>query len=125
MASDSNFDLDAVMRTVGTIGTNYTEGSPEDEALRVVSVALLYVRDLQKLEEYREYFRKFCTDKPIVLAQTFAARAEADAWLASGNAKDGDLVKIAGRGFIVVDALKGLRFVPTRLPEQLGFPELK
>jgi hypothetical protein len=125
MTYDPNFDLDAVMRTVGTIGAKYPEGSLEDEALRVVSVALLYVRDLQKLEEYREYFRKFFTDKPIVLAQTFAARAEADAWLASGNAKDGDLVKIAGRGFIVVDALKGLRFVPTRLPEELGFPELK
>lgn len=113
------------MRTVGTIGANYPEGSPEDEALRVVSVALLYVRDLQKLEEYREYFRQFFTDKPIVVAQTFAARAEADAWLASGDAKDGVLVKIAGQGFLVVDALKGLRFVPTRLPEELGLPEPK
>ncbi len=48
MTYNSNFDIDAVMRTVGTVGAKYPEGSPEDEALRILSVALLYVGDIQK-----------------------------------------------------------------------------
>jgi hypothetical protein len=122
MTDDSNFDVDAVMKVVGTVGAKYPRGSPEEEALRIVSVALLYVRDHQKLDEYREYLQQFLTYKPVTLSQTFATRAEADAWLASGTARDGDLVKIADRGFVVVDALKGLKFVPSRLPEELEPP---
>lgn len=122
MTYNSNFDVDAVMKTVGAVGAKYPEGSPEDEALRIVSVALLYVRDIQKLDEYREYFRSFFTHKPVTLAQTFSTREDADRWLTSGKAKEGDLVKIAAQGFAVIDALKGLKFVPTRLPEELGTP---
>jgi hypothetical protein len=122
MTDDSNFDVDAVMKVVGTVGAKYPRGSPEEEALRIVSVALLYVRDHHKLDEYREYLQKFLTYKPVTLSRTFATRAEADAWLASGNASDGDLVKIADQGFVVVDALKGLKFVPSRLPEELEPP---
>ncbi len=98
MTDDSNFDVDAVMKVVGTVGAKYPRGSPEEEALRIVSVALLYVRDHQKLDEYREYLQQFLTYKPVTLSQTFATRAEADAWLASGTARDGDLVKIADGG---------------------------
>jgi hypothetical protein len=125
MTYNSNFDVGTVMKRVGTVGAKYPQGSPEDEALRIVSIALLYVRDIQKLDEYREYFRRFSTYKPVSIAQTFATSEEANQWLTSGNAKDGDLVKIAGQGFIVVDALKGLKFVPTRLPEDLGPPGSK
>src|SRR4051812_18837324 len=125
MSYNWNFDVDAVMKTVGTVGEKYPEGSPEDEALRIVSVALLYLRDSQKLDEYREYFRQFFTYKPVSITGTFATRAEADAWIASGHANDGDLVKIAGQGFIVIHALKELRLVPTRLPEELGPPRSK
>jgi hypothetical protein len=123
MPYNSNFDVDAVMKMVGTVGAKYPEGSPEDEALRIASLALLYVRDIQKLDEYREYFRKFFTYKPVTIAQTFATREEADRWLVSGDAKDGNLVRIAGQGFVVIDALKGLKFVPTRLPEELEPPD--
>jgi len=119
MTPNSNFDIDAVMKTVGTVAAKYPEESPESEALRIVSVALLYVRDTQKLEEYHEYFQKFSTYKPVTITQAFTTREEGDKWLASGNAKDGDLVKIAGQAFIVIDAPKGLKFVPTRLPEDL------
>ena len=122
MAYHPDFDVDAVMKLVGTVGSKYPEGSPEDEALRIVSVALLYIRDQQKLDDYREYFRRFFTYKPVTLSRTFATREEADAWLASGNARDGELVKIGGQGFVVLDALKGLKFVPSRLPEELEPP---
>lgn len=122
MTYDSSFDVDAVMKLVGTVGAKYPEGSPEDEALRIVSVALLYIRDHQKLDDYREYFRKFFTYKPVTLSQTFATREAADAWLASGNAREGELVKIGNEGFVVLNALKGWKFVPSRLPEELEPP---
>jgi hypothetical protein len=82
MTYHSNFDVDAVMKTLGTVGAKYPEGTPEDEALRIASVA-------------------------------------------SGNAKDGDLVKIADQGFVVYDMPKGLKFVPRPLPEALGPPDSK
>jgi hypothetical protein len=122
MTYNSDFDVDAVMKTVGTVSAKYPEGSPEDEALRIVSVALLYVRDIKKLDEYRDYFRRFFTYKPIIVSQEFATREEADAWLSSGNARDADLVKIAGRGFVVYDLPTGLRFVPAPLPEEMNPP---
>jgi hypothetical protein len=104
MNFDSNFDVDAVMKTLGTVSDKYPEGSPEDEALRVAAVALLYLRDTQKLDEYRDYFRRFLTHKPVSLARVFATREEAEQWLASGQAKDGNLVSIAGQGFVVLDS---------------------
>jgi hypothetical protein len=125
MTYPSNFDVDAVMKTLGTVGAQYPEGTPEDEALRIASVALLYLRETQKLDEYRGYFRRFFTYKPVPLAQTFATKEEADKWLASGNAKDGDLVKIVDQGFVVYDMPKGLKFVPRPLPEELGPPDSK
>ena len=54
MNDNSNFDVDSVLQVLGTVNGRYQEGSPEDEALRIASVALLYVRDIQKLDEYRE-----------------------------------------------------------------------
>lgn len=122
MSYNSQFDIDTVMKTLGTVGAKYPEGTPEDEALRIASVALLYLRDIQKLDEYRDYFRSFFTYKPVSVAQTFATREDANKWLASGAAKDGDLVKIADQGFVVYDMPKGLKFVPRPLPDELGHP---
>jgi hypothetical protein len=124
MTYNSNFDVDAVMKTVGTVAAKYPGGSPEDEALRIVSVALLYVRDIQKLEDYRDYFREFFTYKPLIAAHTFATREEADEWLASGKANHGELITIAGQGFT---ALQGKRWslVRTRLPDEPEPPDPK
>jgi hypothetical protein len=122
MTYDSNFDVNAVMKILGTVSGKFPEGSPEDEALRIAAVALLYVRDIQKLDEYRDYFRRFFTYKPIIVAQSFTTREEADEWLASGEAKNGDLVRIVDRGFIVYDLPQGLKFVPAPLPEDLDPP---
>ncbi|MGZ3457563.1 MAG: hypothetical protein ACXU86_03560, partial [Archangium sp.] len=60
------------------VNEKYQDGSPEDEALRIAAVALLYVRDIQKLDEYREYFRKFYIPamESVVASQTFATRDE-------------------------------------------------
>ncbi|MFL5351985.1 hypothetical protein [Archangium sp.] len=113
------------MKTLGTISDKYPKDSPEDEALRIAAVALLYVRDIQKLDEYRGYFREFVTGKPIIVSQTFATREEADEWLASGKATDGELVSIAGRGFTAHHLPKGWKFLRARVPEELDAPAEK
>src|SRR3712207_9053302 len=108
MNYNSNFDVDSVLEVLGTVNEKYQEGSPEDEALRIAAVALLYVRDIQKLDEYREYFRNFYLSaiESVVVSQTFATREEADAWLASGKAHEEELVRIASQGFRVITAWK-------------------
>jgi hypothetical protein len=123
MSYNSNFDVDSVLQVLGTVNEKYQEGSPEDEALRIAAVALLYMRDIQKLDEYREYFRKFYipATESVVVSQTFATREEADVWLASGKAREEELVRIAGQGFRVITARKGkgLMFLRTPLPEEM------
>ncbi|MFL5354427.1 hypothetical protein [Archangium sp.] len=123
MRYNPDFDVDAVLEILRTVDERYQEGSPEDEALRVAAVALFYVREIQKLDDYREFFRKFYTPAidAIVPSLTFATREEADEWIASGKASEGALVKIAGEGFRVIPQRngKGLRFRPTPLPEEL------
>jgi hypothetical protein len=123
MHYNQNFDVDSVFERLRTINEKYPEGSPEDEALRIAAEALFYVRETQKLDDYREFFRSFYTPAIdyIDVAQTFATREEADVWLGSGMAKDGDLVRIAGQGFQVMPERKGTgsRFVRMPLPEEL------
>jgi hypothetical protein len=123
MKYDPNFDVDSVLDILRTVNERYQEGSPEDEALRIAAVALFYVREIQKLDDYREFFRSFYTPAIdyIVVAQTFATREEAEVWLASGKAREGDLVRIAGQGFQVMPERKGpgSRFVRMPLPEEL------
>jgi hypothetical protein len=125
MKYDQNFDVDAVLETLGAVNENYPAGSREDEALRVAAVALLYVREIQKLEDYREFLRKFYTPaiEAVIVSQTFTTRDEADEWLASGKARDGELVRVAGQGFRVIDGRKGLRFLRTPLPEEMETPD--
>lgn len=123
MSYNSNFDVDSVLEILGTVNQKYQDGSPEDEALRIAAVSLLYVRDIQKLDEYREYFRKFYIPaiESVIVSQTFSTRAEADAWLASGAASEDALVRIAGQGFRVIPERKGkgLMFLRTPLPEEM------
>jgi hypothetical protein len=125
MSHDPDFDVDAVLSVLGTLSEKLQTGSPEDEALRVAAVSLLYVRDSQQLDDYREFFRKFHTPAidSVIVSQTFATRDEADAWLASGKAGDGEFVRISGQGFRVIDGRKGLRFLRTPLPEEMEPPE--
>jgi hypothetical protein len=123
MTYNKDFDVDSILEILRTVDEKYQEGSPEDEAIRVAAVALFYIRETQKLDDYREFFRKFYTPAvdSIVPSHTFATREEADEWLASGKAREGELVKIAGEGFRVIPQrnAKGLRFRPTPLPEEL------
>jgi len=49
------------------------------------------------------------------VSHTFATQEEADAWLSSGKATDGELVSIAGQGFQVIQLPKGPE-VPANAP---------
>jgi hypothetical protein len=120
MNYNSNFDINSVMKTLGTVSDKYPEGSAEDEALRIAAVALLYVQDIDKLEDYRKYFVDFITGKPLIPDQAFATREEADEWLASGKVNGGELITIAGQGFTVSIGSKGWVLLRTRLPEEPG-----
>ena len=120
MTYNPDFDVESVMKTLGTVSDKYPKGSPEDEALRIAAVALLYVRDIDKLEDYRGYFRDFIAGKPLIVSHVFATREEADACLASGKVNGGELITIAGQGFSVGGmASKGWTLMRTRLPEEL------
>lgn len=118
MSYNSNFDIESVMKTLGTVSDKYPKGSAEDEALRIAAVALLYVQDIDKLEDYRKYFLDFITFKPLIPSQTFATREEAEEWLASGKVNGDELITIAGQGFSVAIGSKGWRLLRTRLPEE-------
>jgi hypothetical protein len=123
MRYNPDFDVDSVLDILRTVDEKYQEGSREDEAIRIAAVALFYVREMKKLDEYREFFRKFYTPAIdyIVPSRAFETREAADESLASGKLKEGELVKIAGEGFRVIPRRdgQGLRFRPTPLPEEL------
>lgn len=123
MKYNPNFNIDSVFEILSTVNEKYPEGSPEDEALHIAAAALFYVREVQKLDDYREFFRSFYTPAvdSIAASRTFETREEADAWLAQGDAKDGERVKIAGQGFRVIPARQGggWRFLRSSLPEEL------
>jgi hypothetical protein len=127
MNYNPDFDVDTVLEVLGTMSEKYPQGSQEDEALRVVAVALLYVRDIEKLQDYRRFFRDFYTPAidAVTVSRTFATRGEADEWIASGAASDGELVRIAGQGFRVIPVRKGTgwRFLRTPLPEEMKLPD--
>lgn len=123
MKYNKNFDVDSVLRTMESVSTHHPEGTPEEEALRICAAALLFVRDdLRKLEEFREFFRKITTPaiEGIKVSHSFSSREEADEWLRSGTASDGQLVSVAGLGFTVIDhGPKGLKLVRIPLPHEL------
>jgi hypothetical protein len=123
MKYNPRFDVDSVLDVLRTVNEKYQDGSPEDEAIRVAAVALVYVREIQKLDDYREFFRSFYTPAIdyVVVSQTFATREDADQWLVSGAPRDGELVRIAGQGFQVIPQRsgQGFRFLRTPLPEEL------
>ncbi|NVJ28933.1 hypothetical protein HUW62_47885, partial [Myxococcus sp. AM011] len=104
MKYNPDFDVDSVLDVLKGVNEKYEEGSPEDEALRIAAVALVYVREAERLEEYRGFFRSFFTPaiESVIVSQTFSTREEAETWLALGVARDGELIRVAGQGFQVI-----------------------
>ncbi|NPC75711.1 hypothetical protein HPP05_38820 [Corallococcus exiguus] len=122
MKYNQNFRVEAVLDALRRINEKDGDASEEDEALRIAAVALIYLQDSGRMDEYREFFRSFYTPaiEDVVVAGTFETRQAAEEWLANGKGHDGDLLRIAGQGFQVIRTGGGQQtLLRTPLPEEL------
>ncbi|PTL85942.1 hypothetical protein DAT35_00220 [Vitiosangium sp. GDMCC 1.1324] len=102
----------------------YAEGTKERDATKLAQAALLYMRDNKKEDDFARYYKKFTdTSFTIEVSHEFATREEADKWLASGKAQHAEHVKIAGKGFLVVQLPGRMTFIDRPLPEELKTEE--
>ncbi|MFP2930097.1 hypothetical protein ACLESO_33850 [Pyxidicoccus sp. 3LG] len=121
-----DFDMDSALRTLDAASKNYPPGSKEESTVQLAAISLLYIRKIRKLDDFLKYYQEFSNPAfSVPIAKSFATQEEADRWLASGTASDGDLVSIAGQGFQVIQLPTGMKFLRTPLPEELGPPGSK
>ncbi len=118
-----DFDLDDALRTLDAASKKYPAGSKEEATIQLAAISMLYVLRTGKLRDFRKYYQEFFDPShKVKVSHEFKTREEADEWLSSGQATDGELVSIAGQGFQVIQLPKGLKFLRTPLPEELGPP---
>jgi len=125
MADIPDFDMDEILLALNPFIRNHAKGSKEREVFTLAGIALRYIRDKVKKEDFDEYRKRFVRGywPKFDIVQEFATREEADQWRASGKAKDRDRVKIAGKGHMVVEVNGKLYFAFAPLPEELNSPE--
>lgn len=119
-------DIEEMIDFLNPFIEGHAEGSKERRGFSFAQIALMYLRDEVKKEDFAEYCKKFRADywPKFDIVQEFATREEADKWLASGKGNDSDRVKIAGKGFMVNRVYSGrLVFMIAPLPEELNSPE--
>jgi hypothetical protein len=121
MKYDPDFDVDTALRTLDALSHGLQDGSPEEASLRAAAAALAFVREIGRLDDYREFFRQLTTPaiETMKAAYTFATREAAEEWLKGAQIPDGVLVSIAGKGFQVVNRPQGARFLRNPLPQEL------
>jgi hypothetical protein len=99
----SDFDTDAILDILSSIGEKHPEGSPERDAIELAQIALIYPRHTRREEDFRRFYRGFFDPSfKLKVSHEFATREDADKWLASGKAEDAERVRIDGKGFMVV-----------------------
>ncbi|WP_309888377.1 hypothetical protein [Archangium sp.] len=120
-----DFDLHEALLVLNPFIASQAEGSKERKAFELAQIALLYIYLTRKEKDFREFYKSTLDPSlpSIKVAHEFATREEADQWRASGNAKDYDRVKIAGKGHMVVEVNGKLYFMIAPLPEELNSPE--
>jgi len=126
MADIPDFDMEEILLALNPFIRNHAEGSKEREVFTLAGIALRYIRDRVKKEDFDEYRKRFVAGywPKFEIVQEFATREEADKWLACGKGNDSDRVKIAGKGFMVNRVYSGrLVFMIAPLPEELDSPE--
>ncbi|MFY0563273.1 hypothetical protein ACN28E_05470 [Archangium lansingense] len=123
MAHIKDFEMDDALRTLDAASKMYQAGSKEEATIQLAAISLLYVRRIRKLDDFLKYYQEFFDPEfKVKVSHVFATQKEADEWLSSGKATDGELVSIAGQGFQVIQLPRGLSFLRTPLPEELGPP---
>jgi hypothetical protein len=126
MADNSDIDLEDMLLVLNPFIENQAEGSKEREALKLAQAALLYIQENNKKDDFVRYYEKFSNKSfTVEVSHEFATREEADTWLASGKAQHTERVKIAGKGFMVVQVSGRLYFMVAPLPEELETDEWK
>ncbi|WP_309890840.1 hypothetical protein [Archangium sp.] len=124
MAHTPDFDLDDLLGVLSPFIESHAEGSKEREAFKVAQAALLYIRENKKEDDFARYYSAFSnTSFTVEVSHEFSTREEADAWLAGGTARHAVRVKIAGKGFMVVQLPERLTFMVAPLPEELESEE--
>jgi hypothetical protein len=105
---------------------SHAEGSKEREVLVLAQLALLYIRDKEMQEGFASYCEGFTNESfAVEVSHEFATREEAEKWLASGKARHAEHVRIAGKGFLVVQLPEGMTLMDMPLPEELETDEWK
>ncbi|WP_082207328.1 hypothetical protein [Corallococcus macrosporus] len=118
--------MDSTLRILDTASKNYPPGSKEESTIQLAAISLLYIRKIKKLDAFLEYHQEFLDPAyRAPVSKAFATQAEADEWLRSGTASDGELVKIAGQGFQVIRLPSETKFLRTPLQEELDPPGSK
>ena len=118
--------MDEVIHFLNPVIENHAEGSKERRAFGLAQIALLYIRDRVKRDDFEKYYRSFfAIPFTVEVSHEFATREEADQWLASGKATHTERVKIAGKGFMAVEVSGKWYFMIAPLPEELETDEWK
>ncbi len=87
---------------------------------------MLYIRDSKKEDDFARYYKRLSNPSfTVEVSHEFATREEADKWLASGQAQHTEHIKIAGKGFLVVQLPGRLTLIDRPLPEELETDEWK
>jgi hypothetical protein len=112
------------VRTVDSVSQTLQTDSKEEGALQLAAISLMYVQRTGKLDDLRQYYQEFFDPSfKVKVSHDFATQEEADTWISSGKGTHGELVRIGGQGFQVVQFPKGSRFLRTPLPEERGPPK--
>lgn len=126
MAYIPEFDLDDTLGVLNSIFEKFPEGSRERDVAELAQIALFYIYHARKGDDFKAFYKKCFDDSfKIEASREFATREDADKWLASGKAKDAERVKIAGKGFMVVQVSGRPLFMVAPLPEELETDEWK
>ena len=118
------FDIEETLGVLKSVIERHPEGTRERDAIELAQIALLYPRHVRKEDDFRRYYKEFFDPSfKVRIAQDFATREEANAWLASGKAEEAMLITIAGKGFQVARLPGRLTLIDRPLPEELDAEE--
>ena len=125
MADAKDYGFHATLAALDAARKQFPEDSAEARAIGFAFGLVIFINNkrttLREFLEWQSMAHLPASKLPFKAHATFATQEEADAWRASGKARDGDRVIIAGQGYEVVDVPRlGLRFAARPLPEQLA-----
>jgi hypothetical protein len=125
MTATSDYDFGATLTALEAARKQFPEDSAEARAIKLAFGLVIFINNkrtvLREFLEWNAMAHLPASKLPFKAHATFATQEEADAWRASGKARDGDRIIIGGKGYEMVDVPPyGLRFAWAPLPEELA-----